>query len=353
MNPTERQWFFTTRLITLLVVLSGAVLLLYSISWVVGLLLVSTLIVYIFYPLLVFLKKRFNLSHGLATGLVFLSFLLSCAFIVSLLVPVIYFEATELVESFPHYLARFQDYMSWLSQQIIIFEVEEEIRSYLVGLSDNIYQGIEYLAEASLQLIFGAVDFFLVLFLVFYLLYDFHLVREQLIDLVPLKRRPLVKELIGVLDSNVGIFIRGSLIRCFAVGVITSIVLLLIGMPYAMLLGLIAGVFNFILYIGPYIAAVPALLLSFSPMTPSPLLIILIYVGIQLIDGMFLAPVVLGRIIKLRPITIIVSILAGGSLAGLLGMVLAVPVAGTVKGIIEIIKRGPAYQAESAEDPPG
>lgn len=350
MNPLDKQWNFTIRLITLLAVLGGAVLLLYSISWVVGLLLVSTLIVYIFYPLLVLLKTRFSLNHGLATGLVFLAFLLSCIFIVSLLVPVIYFEATELAEMFPHYMARFQDYLSWLSQQIVIFEVEDEVREYLIGLSDNIHQGIEYLAEASLQLIVGAVDFFLILFLVFYLLYDFHLVREQLIELVPVTKRPLVKEIISVLDSNVGIFIRGSLIRCLAVGLLTTIVLLIIGMPYAMLLGLIAGVFNFILYIGPYIAAVPALLLSFSPITPSPFLIILIYIGIQVVDGMFLAPVVLGRIIKLRPITIIVSILVGGSLAGLLGMVLAVPVAGTVRGILEIIKRGPAYQEKDQGD---
>jgi len=347
LNPVDKQWAFTVRLITLIVVLGGAALLLYSISWVVGLLLVSTLIVYIFYPLLTLLKKRFNMQHGLATGLVFLVFLLTCALIVSLIVPIIYFEATELIESFPHYLARFQDYISWLSQQIIIFEVEEEVRSYLVGLSDNIHQGIEYLAEASLHLIVGAVDFFLILFLVFYLLYDFHLVRDQFVDLVPVKHRALAKELIGVLDANVGIFIRGSLIRCFAVGVITSIVLLILGMPYAMLLGLIAGVFNFILYIGPYIAAVPALLLSFSPLTPSPFLIILVYVGIQVVDGMFLAPVVLGRIIKLRPITIIVSILVGGSLAGLLGMVLAVPLAGSARGILEIIKRGPAYREEA------
>jgi len=347
LHSLDKQWTFTIRLLTLLIILGGAALLLYSISWVVALLLISTLIVYIFYPLLVFLKKKFNMKHGLATALVFLVFLLTCALIVSLIVPIIYFEATELIESFPHYLARFQDYISWLSQQIIIFEVEEEVRSYLVGLSDNIHQGIEYIAEASLQLIVGAVDFFLILFLVFYLLYDFHLVREQLIDLVPVRQRPLVKELIEVLDLNVGIFIRGSLIRCFAVGIITSIVLLIIGMPYAMLLGLIAGVFNFILYIGPYIAAVPALLLSFSPLTPSPFLIILIYVAIQVVDGMFLAPVVLGRIIKLRPITIIVAILMGGSLAGLLGMVLAVPVAGTARGILEIIKRNPAYQEES------
>lgn len=141
-----------------------------------------------------------------------------------------------------------------------------------------------------------------------------------------------------------GTFIRGSLIRCFVVGIVTGLVLFIIGMPYAFLLGLIAGIFNFILYIGPYIAAVPAVLLSFSPLTPSPLIIILVYVVVQVLDGIFLAPVVLGRIVKLKPITIIVAILAGGRLAGVLGMVLAVPVAGIVNGLLELLKQTPAYQ---------
>lgn len=346
MSADDYQWRYTIRLITLVLVISGSVLLAYSITWLIGLLLISTLIVYTFYPFLTYLKAKFKISQSFATVLVFLTFILFCVFIVSLLVPVIYFETTSLIESFPQHLVRFQEYLSWLSQQIVLFEVEDELRTYLMGITDNIYQGLEYVAEASFQLIIGAVDFFLILFLVFYLLYDFHLIREQLLAVTPVKKRPLIKELIGIIDSNLGIFIRGSLIRCLAVGVLTSIVLLIIGMPYAVLLGLIAAVFNFILYIGPYIAAVPAILLSFSPLTPSPLLILLIYVGIQIVDGMFLSPVVLGKIINLRPITIIVAILAGGSLAGILGMVFAVPVAGMIKGVLEIIKRGPAYQED-------
>lgn len=342
----DKQWSYILRLVALLLILGGAILLLRSLSWLIALLLASTLIVYIFYPLLSYLKARFKLNHGLATALVFITFLLFCAFTVSLIVPVIYYEAIELAEMFPHYLDRFQDFLSWLSHQIILFDVEDEVRTYLVHLSDNIYQGVEYLAEASLSLIFGVVDFFLVLFLVFYLLYDFQAIKEQIIALVPVRKRPLAQEIISIVDQNVGVFIRGSLIRCFAVGVITGLILLLVGMPYAMLLGLVAGIFNFILYIGPYIAAVPAVLLSFSPLTPSPLLVILIYVAIQVVDGMFLAPVVLGRAIKLKPITVIVAILAGGSLAGVLGMVLAVPVAGIARSILEIIKRSPAYREE-------
>lgn len=344
MKAIDKQWAFTIRLVLLLLVAVGTVWLLKSISWVIGLILISTLIVYILYPLLQFLKSRFRLSHGLATALVFLVFLLFSVFVISLLIPVIFNEAVELADNFPHYLARFQAYLSWLTQQMITLDIEGEVRSFLLSLTDNLQQAVEYLAEASLSLLGGAVDFILVLFLVFYLLYDFQAVREQLIEVVPTAKRALAIEILAIIDTNVGTFIRGSLLRCLIVGIVAGITLSLVGMPHALLLGLLAGIFNFILYIGPYIAAVPAVLLSFSPLTPSPVLIILIYIVIQILDGMFLAPVVLGRVVKIKPITVIVAILIGGSLAGLLGMVLAVPVAGMVKGILQLIKSGPAYE---------
>ncbi len=340
----DKQWVFALRLISLLFLVVGAIWFFYSIAWLVGLLLISALIVYILYPLLVYLKKRFRLNHGLATALVFLLFILFCIFVVSLLVPVIYNEVNELADNFPHHLVRIQEFLSWLTQQTVMLDIEDEVRAFMASITENLHQALEYLAEASLMLISGTVDFILVLFLVFYLLYDFQAVRGQFIDSIPPGKRPLAQELLLIVDSNVGTFIRGSLLRCTVVGLVTGVVLSIVGMPHSLLLGVLAGIFNFILYLGPYIAAVPAVLLSLSPLTPSPLIIIIIYIAVQILDGMFLAPVVLGRVVKLKPITVIVSILAGGSLAGLLGMVLAVPVAGMIKGILELVKRGPAYE---------
>lgn len=346
----EKQWSLMMRLISLILLIAGLIWVVSSISWLIGLILISVLIVYILQPILMFVKLRLKIKHGPATVMVFCLFLLFCAFVVSLVVPVIYYEATELVDAFPHYAARVQDYLSWLTQQTIRLDIEVEARGYLVNLTDNLHQAVEYIAEASMSLIGGAVDFFLILFLVFYLLYDFQAIREQALELVPKARRPLADEILMIIDTNAGTFIRGSLIRCTIVGIVTTAVLAIAGMPYALLLGLLAGIFNFILYIGPYIAAVPAVLLSFSPLTPSPLVIILIYVVIQVLDGMFLAPLVLGRIVKLKPVTVIIAILAGGKLAGLLGMVLAVPFAGIIKGVLDIVKRGPAYTGADLKD---
>ena len=82
-------------------------------------------------------------------------------------------------------------------------------------------------------------------------------------------------------------------------------------------------------------AAVPPFILSFSPMTPSPFIVAAIYVGVQIIDGVLLAPVFLGKAVKLRPITVIVSLLIGQQLAGFLGMIIAVPVAGICRDLLE------------------
>lgn len=340
----HKQWLFSVRLIGVMVLAAAAAWIMFSLGWVISLLLFSVLLVYIFYPVRQYLKRRFNLGHGLSSFAVFILFIFICAIFVGVLIPVIYNEISELAEAFPHYQARLQEHLSWLSRQLVMLDVEDDVRRYIFNLSENLYGAIEYLAEASLALIFGAVDLFLVLFIFFYLLYDFDEIRTQFVALFPVRKRALGREILEIVDQNVGTFLRGSLVRCTIVGILTTLVLLLIGMPYAILLGLIAGLFNFILYIGPYIAAVPALLLSLSPLTPSPFLIIVVYVSLQLIDGMFVAPLVLGRSLKLRAITIIVAILAGGRLAGILGMVLAVPVAGITRDILEIIKRGPAYE---------
>jgi predicted PurR-regulated permease PerM len=345
----DKQWLFIIRSFILLLVIVGVIWLLHSLTWVVGLILVSILIVYLLYPILQILKEKYRLSHGISTILTFVLFILLCAAAISLFIPVIINEVAELADNFPHYLARFQTYISWVSQQTIKLEIEDDVRNYLMGMSENLHQAIEYLAEASFLVIGRTVDIFLVLFLVFYFLHDFQAIREGIIAIFPVSARKRAENILLIIDTNIGSFIRGSLIRCLIVGVVTGLILLIVGMPYALLLGFIAGVFNFILYIGPYIAAIPALLLSLSPLTPSPLIVVIIYVIIQVFDGIFLAPLLLGRILKLKPITIILAILAGGSLAGILGMVLAVPFAGIIKGILDVIKSGPAYHEKHEE----
>ena len=157
----------------------------------------------------------------------------------------------------------------------------------------------------------------------------------MIIKLLPVQYRKSGEDIISLIDRNVGNYIAGNVVRCTIVGFLTGFVLFLVGMPYSLLLGIIAGVLNIILYIGPYIAFFPALILSFSPMTPSPVIVILIYLVVQAIDGTVLSPLLLGRAVKLKPITVIISLLVGQQLAGVLGMILSTPVAGIIRSLLE------------------
>jgi predicted PurR-regulated permease PerM len=345
----QQNWGIATRIIALGFLFAGAVWLLRNIAWVISLLIVSMLIVYTLYPLLLYLKQRWKLPHGAAVGVVFLAFLLICLLGLSLLIPVIYFELMDIADDFPFYVLKLQEYLEWLTAQLLHFELEQEFRSYLVNLAQSLNQALEYVMEATLALVLGAVDLFFVLFLVFFLLYDFQAIREQFVGLFPPPKRELARRIVALIDQNTGSFIRASLIRCVIVGVVTGVTLTALGMPYSLLLGILAGLFNFVLYIGPYIAAVPALLLSFSPETPAPWVVLIVYVIIQVLDGSLLAPLLLGRVVNLKPVTIIIAILIGGKLGGVLGMVVAVPVAGMIKGTLALIQEGPLYQARPPE----
>lgn len=343
------------RAVLFVFVIVAALWLIKNTAWVIKLFIISILIVYALNPLLVHLKTRFRLPHGVAVALVFMGFLLVCVLAISLFIPVIYLEfveiAAEITENYPLYVAKLQGSLRWLSAQLLHLELEGELRDYLMSLSPGLNQALEYLAEAAFAMVLGVVDLFFIFFVVFYLLYDFDHVRAQVVELFPSTNRHLARKIMSIVDTNVGSFIRGMLIRCTVVGIATGLALVIAGMPYALLLGIIAGAFNFILYIGPYIAIIPALLLSLTPDTPAPLLILGIYVVIQVLDGTLLAPFLLGRVVKLRPLTIIISILAGGRLGGLLGMIVAVPLAGMIKGILELLKQSPLYREPAVSLP--
>ncbi|MGI6307634.1 MAG: AI-2E family transporter [Dethiobacteria bacterium] len=142
------------------------------------------------------------------------------------------------------------------------------------------------------------------------------------------------RDVLQIIDRNMGGYIRGNIVRCSLVGIFTGVLLSIFGMPYALLLGITAGILNIVLYIGPYVAAIPAVILSFSSNTPSTFVTIVIYVVVQTVDGVLLSPLLLGRAVKLKPITVIISLLVGQQLAGVLGMILGVPIAGIIRSLL-------------------
>ncbi|NLJ56790.1 MAG: AI-2E family transporter [Firmicutes bacterium] len=323
-----------TKIIILVAFLAGLAWFLGRISWVIQLLIISLLIVYVLFPLTELLENRYRFPHFPAVGVVFLFFLLVIIAIISLIIPVLQKETKDIIRDFPFYLKQFQFYLEEVSNYLTNIDLSPDLMNALLQLPSKLQPALEEFASYSISLVFSVVDIFFILFIVFYLLYDFRSVRQAILKLVPAVYTRYARDVLQIIDRNMGGYIRGNIVRCSVVGILTGVVLSILGMPYALLLGIIAGILNIVLYIGPYVAAIPAVILSFSSNTPSTLVTIIVYIAVQTIDGIILSPLLLGRAVRLKPITVIFSLLVGQQLAGVLGMILGVPLAGIIRSLL-------------------
>ncbi len=317
--------------------LAGLVWFFGSIIWVVQLSVISLLLVYFLLPGVEYLERRHNISHSLSVTAIFFMFLGLIVALFAIIVPLTQRELERIARSAPGYLEQFQYFLFEAGRYLELIGVNPNYLVDFLGFPTELQPLLESIMR--LAIIFGEsiIDIFFILFIVFYLLYDFHNVRSYFMGLVPPPQRGKAEDVMQIIDTNLGGYIRGTIIRCILVGVFVGVSLYIIGMPYALLLGVLAGVFDVALYIGPYLAALPALLIAFSPQTPSFIVVALIYIVVQAVESMVLSPVLLSKTVKLRPITVIISLLVGLQVAGFLGLIIAVPLAGIAKNLVEYI----------------
>jgi len=168
-----------------------------------------------------------------------------------------------------------------------------------------------------------------------YLLYDSETIKRFFMGFVPSRRREKTLELLSELEQVVGGFIRGQLLVGASVGTLIAVGLMLVGEPYAILIGVAAGALDLIPYIGPVIAAIPALTIAFvSGGVHLAVLVAVVFVVANQIEGHVIAPNIISRTIQLSPSAVVVAILIGGELNGVLGMFMAVPVAGIIRVLL-------------------
>lgn len=176
----------------------------------------------------------------------------------------------------------------------------------------------------------GIFSFFIVLVLTFYLVVDEDAVRKSL-AFAPQKHQAYLTNLYERLQKKVGRWLRAQLTIMVAVGLLTYVALTITGyftgMRYALVLALIAGLTEFIPYVGPLISAVPAVLVAWTISPTTALIVAIVYYGIQLFENNVLTPKVMERALGLSPIVSIVVFLVGAQLAGIPGAFLAIPIA--------------------------
>ena len=218
----------------------------------------------------------------------------------------------------------------------LVGRMEERISGFVLGHSQSIFSAIGSSARGAFSAFTTGV---IILFLTFFLLNSGRQMKKAFIQIVPNRFFEVALVLIQGLDRQLGDYLRSRLIQTIIISIIAAIGYWILGLRFALLIGIIAGLANLIPYIGPFIGAIPAIIVVFLGSRFGPgwslLAVIMLTLVIQIIDNAVITPLIIGKSVELGPVTTIVVVLLGEQLLGLMGLLMAVPIAAMCKLIIE------------------
>ncbi|MBN2585448.1 AI-2E family transporter [Patescibacteria group bacterium] len=270
-----------------------------------------------------------------------ISIILIYLLVLSLLGGIIYFvlppmitQVRQLADSLPAYFTTFTDLLQNL-QRGSISGLLNASQDSLNSLSNFLGQIANNVFNTTLGFFSGAAAIVMVFILTLYFLLDENGIKKFFVSLFPIKQKGQLITIANKMGTKLGGWLRGQIILAIAVGLVVYIGMLIIGMPYALTLGILAGVLEIIPVIGPIIAAIPAILIAFTISPTMALIVTIFYILVQELENKLLVPKVMQYAVGLNPVTIIIIILIGAKLMGVLGILLAIPVASVIYVLLE------------------
>jgi predicted PurR-regulated permease PerM len=273
---------------------------------------------------------------------VYLLVLLVAYLVVSYIVPMVVSEAKSLSNNWPVLTARAKEVADSTQQWLVERLPAEEADTVPVLVNKSITEAIGWVQSQAhnlppmlTKLASTVASFLIIPIMTFYLLADIDRLRQGFLELFPRQQRGEMLELLYKVDDVLGQFIRGQLLVALILGSSITLVLALLGVPYALTVGMFAGIFSLIPYMGPVIGGVPAAFIAYATGGPHLFVKTLVCMyGVHLFEGKVVVPTVVGRSVKLPPVVIMVSIFAGAELLGIIGLLVAVPTLGILRVLV-------------------
>ncbi|AEB10794.1 protein of unknown function UPF0118 [Marinithermus hydrothermalis DSM 14884] len=310
---------------------------------------VAYVLAYLANPLVCWLE-RFRVRRVLGVVVAYALLFLFLGF-ASVLVAEVVGQLSRFARDLPALVAPLVQWVEGLPDRITRFEVPPELERVLQGASASLQALLEGFANTLLEwlrtllgtggsliqglagIVGGLFQLFIVFVLTAYMLLDFPRIGQSLIQVFPRPYQPLIQDLAAKLDHAVGGYVRGQLLIAALVGTVVGLGLFFLGVPLAAALGFIAGVFNLVPYLGVIVSIIPALLLALPQGGVAVVGTLVVFILANQLEAHLFSPLILSRATQLHPVTVILAILAGATLFGLWGAVLAVPFAAFLKVI--------------------
>lgn len=370
--PQEQSTFFSTRFIRFLggknllflliiALLIGCIIFIYDkISFVFEplsvliemIILPGVLGVILYYLLRPTLKllMRWKIPKAWAILLIYIGLIGILTTSVVLVFPFLRDQFTKLLNEFPiYFIAVVERFVSFLNNSRFheFFETFDfdyntmltnftantvtTLKDTLTNFATSIASGITGFVTTLTGIVLSLV---MVPFILFYLLYEGEKMPTFILNICPPRARKVVGEVLHDMDKQISSYIQGQILVSFCIGVMMTIGFLIIGLDYAFLLGFIAMVTSVVPYLGPAIAATPAAIIAIVTSPFMVLKLIIVWTIVQLIEGKFISPQIMGKSLSIHPITIIFVLLTSGALFGVPGIILGLPGYALIKVLI-------------------
>lgn len=327
------------RIIVLLLAVAALLWIIYKLTTVLLLLVLSIFFAYLVAPLVDLVEKPVHIGgrdrripRGLAIGVVYL-------FLFTVIGAGIYFLVPQFAAQFPEFKQQATAYYKTItttSDRINQYFMQHRMPEGVVKAVNNTILGLieksGEVASAAFEKMLGMIIFLpwlvLIPILAFFLLKDADSFRRSALAMLPRGRlRWRGDELFQDINSTLAAYIRAQLTACFLIGAICSIGFALIGLPSPLVLGLIAGMLEFVPLVGPLMVAILVALLALLHWGPGMAFVVLLFLGVlRVVQDYVIYPRIIGQGIHLHPLAVILAILAGAEIAGVAGIFLAIPV---------------------------
>lgn len=323
----QRDTVFTVNIssITIAKVLIIAAVLgfLYIVRDVVAVLFVALILSSALTPLIKSME-HYHVHRILGITLIFSAFAAIITLAIVLLIPPMTLEYTHFAQKAPLYIDRTVQILQNINPDI---DVVGKVKGAFASMQDTALQFAGGIVVKFFDLISGIFALFLIFVVVFYMIVEEKALRTTIHFFTPRAYREYVDHLITKVQNRIGMWLRGQVALSFIIFSLDFVGLLILGVDYALLLALVAGLTEFMPVIGPIVAAIPAVFVAFNQSPMLALWTLLLYWLVQYLENHFLVPRVMQKAVGLNPLGSIVALLVGAKIGGLFGILLAIPVA--------------------------
>lgn len=228
---------------------------------------------------------------------------------------------------------------------------ESEVQQYMQRGLDFIFGRAEQISNSVLQVginvISGVATVITIVVISFYLVAQKNQLYDGLIYLMPKKNYEQVRVILPKVERKLGLWLRGQLILGVLIGFLTWVGLTILQIEYALPLAIIAGILELVPLIGPILAAIPSIIIGLTVSPALAVAVTIMYIVVQQLESNLIVPKVMERAVGLNPLLIIIALLAGGTLMGIMGAIIAVPVAVVIASILEEVRSSAAAESKS------